>query len=298
MLVRMDFSCHITDESKINRAEEVCRETQKAWAKEEEIQFTSCTTTTTVKATFEWQKEQHHHDIILTRCMLFSDQMPLKPLNFSSQRMELYWCMMIFQLIVSRSWTNFPSSQQMCLRPGRGHMLPSSVTGATWPEDITWKRAKKEKGITFVPGGDIPDEVRETAWEFMGQTTPENYAKLVFGRPLSKEDAFDPKEESVMNILGEGSREREEPQDVDMEGSSPQGEEPTGSSPQGEEPAPATGSSPQGEEPQPENYDNWWETPGEPTADQLQAEREGEFDQGVIDEESALQWIKRTSFLV
>ena len=59
-----------------------------------------------------------------------------------------------------------------------------------------------------------------------------------------------------MNILGEGSREREESPDVDMEGGSPQGEEPTGSSPQGEEPAPEEGSSPQGEEPQQENYDN------------------------------------------
>ena len=123
------------------------------------------------------------------------------------------------------------------------------------------EKSKKEKGATFVPGGDIPDQVRETAWEFMGQTTPENYAKLVFGHPLSTEDTFDPKQESIMNILGEGSRQREESPDVDMEGGSPQGEEPTGSSPQGGEPAPEAGSSPQGEEPQQENYDNWWETP-------------------------------------
>ena len=149
-----------------------------------------------------------------------------------------------------------PTIAANVLRPGRGHILPSSVTGATWPDDITWRRAKKEKGATFVPGGDIPDQVRETAWEFMGQTTPENNAKLVFGHPLSTEDTFDPTQESIMNILGEGPREREESPDVDMEGGSPQGEEPTGSSPQGEEPAPEEGSSPQGEEPQQENYDN------------------------------------------
>ena len=98
-----------------------------------------------------------------------------------------------------------PTIAANVLRPGRGHILPSSVTGATWPDDITWKRAEKEQGSTFVPGGDIPDQVRETEWEFMGQTTPENYAKLIFGVPLSTEDEFDPKAESVTNILGEGS---------------------------------------------------------------------------------------------
>ena len=56
-----------------------------------------------------------------------------------------------------------------------------------------------------------------TAWEFMGQRTPENSVKLIFGHPLSTEDTFDPKEESIMNIFAEGSLKREEPQDVDME---------------------------------------------------------------------------------
>ena len=51
----------------------------------------------------------------------------------------------------------------------------------------------------------------------MGQRTPENSVKLIFGHPLSTEDAFDPKEESIMNIFAEGSLTREEPQDVDME---------------------------------------------------------------------------------
>ena len=33
----------------------------------------------------------------------------------------------------------------------------------------------KEKGPTFIPGHDIPEEVRITAWEFMGQQVPQNY---------------------------------------------------------------------------------------------------------------------------
>ena len=52
----------------------------------------------------------------------------------------------------------------------------------------------------------------------MNQTTPSNYARLIFGNPLTLEDEFGPKQESVMNILGESSRQREESQDVNMEG--------------------------------------------------------------------------------
>ena len=147
-------------------------------------------------------------------------------------------------------WLTFmdqlPTIAANVMRPGRGHTLPSTVKGATWPEDITWERAKLEKGHGFTPGGKIPDQVRTTAWEFMGQTTPENYVNLIFGQPLSTRAAFDLKAESVMNILGEGSRQREESDDVHMAGGSPSGEEPAGGSPQaqGEEPGPGRGSFP------------------------------------------------------
>ena len=51
----------------------------------------------------------------------------------------------------------------------------------------------KEKGPSFIPGSrDIPDEVRITAWEFMGQQVPQNYGRLVFGTPLCNENDFDP----------------------------------------------------------------------------------------------------------
>ena len=183
-----------------------------------------------------------------------------------------------------------PTIAANVMRPGRGHALPSSVTGGTWPEDITWNRAKIEKGVGFTPGGDIPDRARTTAWEFMGQRTPENYVKLVFGHPLSMSNAFDPKAESIMNILGESPLQGEESQDADMTGGSPQGEEPTGSSPQGKEPGPGEGSSLQGEAPQQDDCANWWETPGEPSAADLQAKREAEIDAEAELERNAVMW--------
>ena len=65
----------------------------------------------------------------------------------------------------------------------------------------------KEKGPSFIPGREIPDEVRITAWEFMGQQVPPNYGKLVFGTPLCNETDFDPAMDSVYGTVAESSRE-------------------------------------------------------------------------------------------
>ena len=78
-----------------------------------------------------------------------------------------------------------PTIASNILRPGRGHMLSSTVTGGTWPSDITYERVVQEKGVGFEPGGETPDSVRTTAWSHMGQETPQNYGKLVFGLPLA-----------------------------------------------------------------------------------------------------------------
>ena len=51
-------------------------------------------------------------------------------------------------------------------------MLPSSVTGGTWPKGISYERAVKEKGFGFQPGGPSLDVIRTTAWQFMGQEIP------------------------------------------------------------------------------------------------------------------------------
>ena len=60
------------------------------------------------------------------------------------------------------------------LRPGRGHVLPPSVTGGTWPADVSYGHVRREKGVGFVPGGEIPTNIRTTAWQFMGQEIPQN----------------------------------------------------------------------------------------------------------------------------
>ena len=92
---------------------------------------------------------------------------------------------------------------------GRGHSLPPSVTGGSWHTNTTWKHVMKEKGSSFIPGQDIPDEVRITAWEFMGQEVPQNYGRLVFGTPLCNENDFDPLVDSIYGAAAECSQERE-----------------------------------------------------------------------------------------
>ena len=81
------------------------------------------------------------------------------------------------------------------MKAGRGHALSPTVTGGVRPDDITYDRMKNEKGVGFVPGGEIPSKVRATAWEFMGQNIPKNYGMLVFSQPLSTPDKFDPSNE-------------------------------------------------------------------------------------------------------
>ena len=96
------------------------------------------------------------------------------------------------------------------IHQGRGHSLPPSVTGGSWHSNVTWKHVVKEKGPGFIPGSsDLPDEVRITAWQFMGQEVPPNYGRLVFGTPLDKEDEFDPASDSVFGVTAESSHERE-----------------------------------------------------------------------------------------
>ena len=96
------------------------------------------------------------------------------------------------------------------IHQGRGHSLPPSVTGGSWHSNVTWKHVMKEKGPGFIPGSsDIPDEVRITAWEFMGQQVPQNYGRLVFGTPLCKEEDFDPILDSIYGATAESSHERE-----------------------------------------------------------------------------------------
>ena len=60
-------------------------------------------------------------------------------------------------------------------------MLPPSVTGGTWPADVSYGHVRREKGVNFVPGGPILETIRATARQFMGQEIPQNYGKLGLG---------------------------------------------------------------------------------------------------------------------
>ena len=122
------------------------------------------------------------------------------------------------------------------LTRGRGQMLPLTVTGGTWPADVSYEHVRREKGIRFVPGGPIPDNIRTTAWQFMGQEIPQNYGRLVFGLPLAREAEFDPKNESIHGLVSQ-QREESERDDQPIENPYEQPSRRAGSSQQREEPA-------------------------------------------------------------
>jgi hypothetical protein len=67
-----------------------------------------------------------------------------------------------------------------------------AADGGTWPADVSCEHAQHEKGVGFVPGGPIPEDIRTTAWQFIGQEIPQNYGRLVFGICLAKKADFDP----------------------------------------------------------------------------------------------------------
>eukprot|EP00435_Cladocopium_sp_Y103_P032901 s608_g8.t1 len=91
-----------------------------------------------------------------------------------------------------------------------GHQLPSSVTGGTWATNTTYEHVVREKGSNFIPGGEIPSTIRNTAWEFMGQQVPNNYGRLVFGTALPLKENFDPAAESIHGLVAEVSSDESE----------------------------------------------------------------------------------------
>ena len=174
------------------------------------------------------------------------------------------------------------------LRPGRGHMLPPSVTGGTWPADFSYDdgHVQREKGVRFVPGGPIPETIRTTAWQFMGQEIPQNYGKLVFGLPLAREADFDPTLESVHGLLSEGFQQREESEQNDqpMENPYEQPSRRAGRSQQREEPvdrweqqrSSSDSSEPPEEERQQDEHHDQEEAPSQEQVDPTQDDPMGE----------------------
>eukprot|EP00435_Cladocopium_sp_Y103_P025756 s3538_g6.t1 len=118
-----------------------------------------------------------------------------------------------------KKYDQFPSLALNVLHPGRGHQLPSSVTGGTWATNTTYEHVVREKGSNFIPGGEVPSTIRNTAWEFMGQQVPDNYGRLVFGTPLPLKENFDPAAESIHGLIAEISSDESEAPPADVEGS-------------------------------------------------------------------------------
>ena len=164
-------------------------------------------------------------------------------------------------------------------------MLPLTVTGGTWPADVSYEHVRREKGIRFVPGGPIPDNIRTTAWQFMGQEIPQNYGRLVFGLPLAREAEFDPKNESIHGLVSQ-QREESERDDQPIENPYEQPSRRAGSSQQREEPADqweqqrsSSGSSepPQDEQPSP------GQEPPSPVQEQVDLTEDDPMGEEVVD---------------
>ena len=204
----------------------------------QETQFTSCNKTITVRAISGWLKALLHHVITGIQFTLRWIQNSLNVNSFSHKERGGF----IFGDRIPAEFLHLPEQLPTLacnvLRPGRGHMLPPSVTGGTWPADVSYGHVRCEKGVGFIVGGDIPTNISTTAWQFMGQEIPQNYGKLVFGFPLTLEVDFDPANESVHGLLAGSSQEREAPAQDDQPMQTPH-EQPSrrpGSSLQREEP--------------------------------------------------------------
>lgn len=77
-----------------------------------------------------------------------------------------------------------PTVAMNVLHRSLGHVLPQTVSMGTWPANTSSERIAGEEGI---PESSVSR--RQTAWEFMGGTTPSTYLRLVFpGRSTEVEE--------------------------------------------------------------------------------------------------------------
>ena len=169
------------------------------------MQYTSCITMTMVRATSGWQRALSHQEVTGDQCTSCWIQVLLwiTNSNLTKNGVILFHGDVPFQYLHVKE--QIPTIACNVVHQGRGHSLPPSVTGGSWHTNTTWKHVMKEKGPTFIPGYDICDEIRITAWEFMGQQVPQNYGRLVFGTPLCNEKDFDPIMDSIYGAAAESS---------------------------------------------------------------------------------------------
>ena len=83
-----------------------------------------------------------------------------------------------------------PTIASNVLHNGRGHHLSPEVTGGLSTSQMSYEDLRREKGDSYEPGGPVPAYSRETAWQYMNQSTPKNYANLFFRHSLPTKEAW------------------------------------------------------------------------------------------------------------
>ena len=156
------------------------------------MQYTSCITMTMVRATSGWQRALLHQEhtkgrpvyLVLDPSFIVDNQLFL-----TKNGVVLFHGDIPFQYLHVKE--QLPTIACNVIHQGRGHSLPPSVTGGSWHNKHNMETCHEGERPRFYSWiQDLPDEVRTTAWEFMGQQVPQNYGRLVFGTPLCKEEGF------------------------------------------------------------------------------------------------------------
>ena len=104
--------------------------------------------------TSEWQMELLFQDTTEFQFTVSHCLRQLLSFNCFSQRMVI----LIYHDVpphLLKIVDQLPTIACNVMRSGRGHTLSPTVTGGTWPQDITYARVKMEKGVGFEPGGEI-----------------------------------------------------------------------------------------------------------------------------------------------
>ena len=171
-----------------------------------------------------------------------------------------------------------PSLAANVISRGKGHTLPSAVTGGIFNVYPTYDQLRLEKGESYEPGGNVPPFARKTAWEYMGQQTPEPYRKLIFTTPMLQRIVY---EAMVKGSSAQPEVPKGPSQDPSKESSS-KGEESSGS-----KAASSQQRSDKPEESQGPNYDPWAEWEPEPSSDKPEEGKTAKAERSYKEEESA-----------
>ena len=154
------------------------------------MQYTSCITMTMVRATSGWQRgtkppRNYRRPVylVLDPSFIVDNQLYL-----TKNGVILFHGDVPFQYLHVKEQT--PTIACNVVHQGRGHSLPPSVTGGSWHKDTTWKHVMKEKGPTFIPGYDIPEEIQNHSMGVHGSTSSTKLWKIGFWYTTMQREGF------------------------------------------------------------------------------------------------------------